>query len=1048
MKPQPGDTRKPEWFHIDPETAKRMLDDFRENRGLSKSLQHVIPYTLRKEQQEAVDKAKDYFLSHERGKFLFNCKPRFGKTLTVYDLCKTMNLEKVLVVTNRPAIANSWFEDYCKFLGRESGYLFVSEVAGLKGKPGVYSRDDFTKAMLDAGDALKCIEFVSLQDLKGAKAFGGAFDKLTEVARLHWDILVIDEAHEGVATYKTDVAFDHISRKYTLHLSGTPFKAIANGDFSEDAIYNWTYADEQKAKAEWKSEDGSENPYANLPKLNMYTYRMSDMVSDLIDQGIEIDGKTEEYAFDLNEFFATDDRGYFIHNEAVDKFLDSLVTGKKYPFSTPELRGELKHTLWLLNRVASAKALERKLKKHPVFGNGNYEIILAAGDGRGEDDDQVTESALQRVKEAIKTHDKTITLSVGQLTTGVTVPEWSAVLMLSSIQSEALYMQAAFRAQNPCRFHEGTEFLRKQNAYIFDFDPARTLIAFEKFANDLYRDTSGGSGDTETRKKRVKELLNFFPVIGEDENGEMIELDAAKVLSIPRRIKSQEVVRRGFMSNFLFRNISNIFGAPKEVIDIINKLEPFKEQKPVDNLDENTGDRLDIDDDGNVSIPQENIIGTSNDMFGDKIYKDAESDIQDVVDSLDTARIAHEEDPKSKAVQEQIDRLKDAFHEKSKQLLDTAKETYQSDLSNRTRQQLEKSINNRVDTAINRAADNLRIETGRAKNDLKEKLKTVESKKEEQEVREEYQKKVQDIQNDFQKEVKDTLTREIHAAGETVVDRVETDKRVKEKNDIESSVRDHLRGFARTIPAFLMAYGSDKTTLANFDHMVPSNVFEEVTRNAQTGKCISLDEFRFLRDGGDYYERDEKGREIRDEAHKKHFDGHLFDEVVFNDSVKEFMNKRRALANYFDESHKEDIFNYIPPQETNQIFTPKKVVVKMVDLLEKENPGCFDDDKKTFADLYMKSGMYITEIVKRLFNSPRMKKLYPDDGERLNHIFAKQVYGLAPTEIIYHICLNYILGFSDKIRIKKNNIRLCNSLAYAEKGTLEMKLKELFPELK
>lgn len=194
-----------------------------------------------------------------------------------------------------------------------------------------------------------------------------------------------------------------------------------------------------------------------------------------------------------------------------------------------------------------------------------------------------------------------------------------------------------------------------------------------------------------------------------------------------------------------------------------------------------------------------------------------------------------------------------------------------------------------------------------------------------------------------------------------------------------------------------------------------------------------------LRDGGDYDGTDENGNPV-----KKHFDGHLFDEVVFNDAVQEFMKKRLELADYFTGEHEDDIFTYIPPQRTNQIFTPKRVVKDMVDRLEKENPGCFDDPDATFADLYMKSGMYITEIVKRLYQSERLKTLFPDETERLNHIFAKQVYGCAPTEIIYRICLRYILGFSDTIKIKKNNIKLLDTLQYAKNGSLEKKLRELF----
>lgn len=254
-------------------------------------------------------------------------------------------------------------------------------------------------------------------------------------------------------------------------------------------------------------------------------------------------------------------------------------------------------------------------------------------------------------------------------------------------------------------------------------------------------------------------------------------------------------------------------------------------------------------------------------------------------------------------------------------------------------------------------------------------------------------------------------------------------KKEKEKDDIQDSIRDHLRGFSRTIPSFLMAYGSDTVTLETFDTIIPDEVFKEVTG-------ITLADFRFLRDGGDY--TDSKTNET------KHFDGHLFDPVVFDDSVKEFMRLKKKLANYFDESAKEDIFDYIPPQKTNQIYTPKRVVKKMVDMLEDENPGCFDSPDKTFIDLYMKSGLYVAEIVKRLYQSEKLKALYPDGEERLRHIFADQVYGLAPTEIIYRIATNFILGFDEDIQIPKHNFRLLDALPYAKEGTLKQKLEEIF----
>lgn len=526
--------------------------DFKSNRGVLDAEEIVIPYQLRKEQEKAVTMTKDYFETHENGEFLWNAKPRFGKTLSVYDLCKQMQLQNILIVTNRPAIANSWYSDYVQFLGAESGYYFVSQVPALAGKPYVLTREEYIKQLFSGSDK-GCIEFVSLQDLKGSIYFGGQYNKLAEISDdpkrgLVWDILVIDEAHEGVDTYKTDVAFNHIKRKYTLHLSGTPFKALANEKFAADAIYNWTYADEQQAKKDWTGEIGDQNPYANLPRLNLFTYQMSEIIREELSQGIEIQGETEEYAFDLNLFFET--RGEkFVHESSVDRFLDALTTQNKFPFSTEELRDELKHTFWLLNRVDSARALAKKLEAHPVFGQ--YKIILAAGDGKLDEEDE-TKKSYDRVVEAIHKYEKTITLSVGQLTTGITIPEWSAVLMLSNIKSPALYMQAAFRSQNPCLFRKDGEFHRKENAYVFDFDSARTLIIYESFANDLSAETSEGRGDSDKRKKNIRTLLNFFPVIGEDEQGEMVELDAEKVLSIPRKIKAQEVVKRGFMNDFLF----------------------------------------------------------------------------------------------------------------------------------------------------------------------------------------------------------------------------------------------------------------------------------------------------------------------------------------------------------------------------------------------------------------------------------------------------------------------------------------------------------------
>ena len=356
--------RKNEWFHLDGQQSRRYFQDFRMNRGRVQ-LDAAIAYTLREEQARAVRDTKIYYQSHPGGEYLWNAKPRFGKTLSVYDFCKQVDAQTVLIVTNRPAIANSWYSDYVRFLGRESGYLFVSHVDALAGQPHVLDEQGYLDAAAQGEKLYKRIEFVSLQDMKGSKYFGGEYDKLRHLTELNWDVLVIDEAHEGVDTYKTDLAFDRIRRKFTLHLSGTPFKALANDKFAGDAIFNWTYADEQAAKRNWQGAPGQQNPYANLPMLNLYTYQMSEIIRDEIRQGVEIDGETQEFAFDLNEFFKVKPSGSFEHEAEVDRFLDAMTTQNKFPFSTPELRAELKHTFWLLNRVDSARALAKKAAGTP-----------------------------------------------------------------------------------------------------------------------------------------------------------------------------------------------------------------------------------------------------------------------------------------------------------------------------------------------------------------------------------------------------------------------------------------------------------------------------------------------------------------------------------------------------------------------------------------------------------------------------------------------------------------------------------------------------------
>ncbi len=1009
-------TPRTEWFHIDGPNGELKFHDFRKNRGILAALS-TIPYQLRQEQENAVAQTEAYQKQHSGGEFLWNAKPRFGKTLSVYDFCKKVQARNVLIVTNRPAIANSWYSDYAQFLGDFSGYKFVSETEALKGKPYVLTREEWLIYSKNHPDGL--IEFVSLQDLKGSIYFGGKYDKLKEVGETIWDLLVIDEAHEGVDTLKTDTAFDRIQRNFTLHLSGTPFKAIANDKFPEEAIFNWTYADEQKAKRSWSDEDELNNPYADLPTLNLFTYQMSEIVQEEINKGIEIGGTMAEYAFDLNEFFEAKN-GKFVYEQSVDRFLDALTQQSKFPFSTNELRNELKHTFWLLNRVESAKALAKKLKEHPVFKD--YEIVLAAGDGQ-LDDMEETGKSYDRVCRAIKEKEKTITLSVGQLTTGITIPEWTGVLMLSNIKSPSLYMQAAFRAQNPCIFQENGIFYRKENAYVFDFDPARTLTIFEAFANDLSSDTTNSRGDMDVRKNHVRELLNFFPVIGEDENGEMIELDAEKVLLIPRKIRSWEVVRRGFMSNYLFQNIHNIFSAPNEVLEIIQKMTPAPEPLPINS---HTREELSINPEtGEVDLPSEQVIGTATEVFGEKIYDQFdESLIKEKVND------AFEQVPPEKKQSFFDDFKKRVKSEIGEKIVDVAKEKYGKDLRSSDTKKIKKQIQDKIDRQLDQVYNAYQIDQKLAEKSRLEAFQTRDQTgKTTAEIEAEYEEKKKELQENLKTQLSDKVSELVQSLPVEVVETVEKKKNEREKETIEDAIRDRLRGFARTIPSFLMAYGDETVTLATFDKIIPDQVFQDVT-------SITLDQFRFLRDGGSYTD-EETGEQ-------KEFPGHLFDPVVFDDSVKEFLRLKKTLADYFTEEKEEDIFDYIPPQRTNQIFTPKEIVKKMVDLLEKENPGCFDDPQKTFIDPYMKSGLYIAEIIKRLYKSESMKKLFPDSDERLQHIFEKQVYGLAPTEIIYRIAIAYILGFDENGKIQNHHFKQLDALPLVKEETLSQELDRLF----
>ena len=951
-----------EWFYFngEPLKSKDLFDLFRKEKF--SALQNdngKIDYNLRFEQEEAVKKALEYFERSLKGEFLWNAKPRFGKTLASYDLAKQLKASKVLIVTNRPAIANSWFDDFEMFV---DGYAFISETSTLK------NRATLTREQHIAIKPIKpLITFLSLQDLKGSKYFGGNYDKLRWVADLEWDLLIIDEAHEGVDTGRTDAAFDVIKRKHTLHLSGTPFKALANEKFPKEAIYNWTYLDEQKIK-QIEIEEGEIGEHTDLPDLKLFTYRISQMITDEVNEGIEIDNETRDYAFDLNEFFRAKDKK-FIHEEDVKEFLRNLSSNKKYPFSTPELRQELKHTFWYVgNRVDSVKALEKLLKEDPVFKD--YKVIVAAGDGRSfeeeENDFKGNESSFQKVKKAIAENDKTITLSCGQLTTGVTVKEWTAVLMLTDIKTPSLYMQAAFRAQNPFKELRNGELYFKKSAYLFDFAPTRVLEIYDQFANGLNPKAVKGEITEKDREENIRELLNFFPVISEDVNGEMIELDANKVLTFPNALAATEIVQARFMTNLLFNDsLKGVFNFPKEVEDILDKMQVEKNKRV-----QRSGNTLDLDDVKTVNNNKIKEINNNTEIIlGEKIFKTNTERVVDNLLELNTEQIHAEE-------------LVQKVSEVAEPLIAKYKEVYKATVA----------------------------ETNDVTNQIREKVKALAEEFNNAEVKDSEvlkQKLIDTIELDF---VKNKVTQK------------EDDKIEKVQKTKEDEIRDRLRSFTRTIPMFIMANDSkDEITIDNFDLEIDDNDFLELT-------SITKEEFHKLRDGFDYEEGGER----------KTFQG-VFNKYRFNASIAEFRFKKDQLANYF--TAEEDIFELIPNQKTNQIFTPKKVVQMMINQLEEHDRSLFTRTNSTFIDLYMKSGMYITEIVKKLFNHTR--SLYKSDNDCLRHILENQVYGLAPTPILQGITQSYIFGFDAEKKISRKNFIQHDITPEAKEGKAKEKLQEL-----
>lgn len=990
FKPTDRDDRRDEWFDfsLNPSLSRQLFEEFKSSGGVLKHQGQEANYQLRPEQEQAIhqtlayahaNQTTDFANPNPRAKYLWNAKPRFGKTLSTYDFAKRFKAHNVLIITNRPAIADSWYGDYDKFI---SGYNFISTTGTLKGRQ-VMSYEQYANCSL-RGEPI--IAFLSMQDLKGAAIFGGKFNKLQWVADVIWDLLVIDEAHEGVDTARTDAAFSHINRRFTLHLSGTPFKAIAGDYFSDDQIYNWTYADEQRAKAAELAAGNEAGSHVNLPRMNLYTYKMSELIASRLEDGttLDLDGTVQDcaYSFDLNEMFSAQG-GYFKYESEVKTFLNQLTTNTKYPFSTPELRKELRHTFWLVgNRVASVHALAKLLREHPVFKD--YEIIEAVGKGGTDDDDGDEESqdiagnekSLAKVRAAIARSDRTITLSVGQLTTGVTVKEWSAVLMLSGVKSESLYMQALFRAQNPFSYRdpETGELHIKTDAYVFDFSPDRVLEIYDKFANGLSVAAMAGRETKNEREDNVQELLNYFPVLAEDRDGQMVSLDANQVLTFPNAIRAQQVVNQRFISNLLFENIANVFNIPTEVARCLNKVPSTDGSGSLANRPK----RVEHDPERHNKTQHRISVNRAH-LLGDRIYgSDYDKLFSDIKPAADMTE--HDKDVAQTHIVAEHMRMID-------EPLAVYKEVYAP-----TDRRLEAVREKQRALAVQVAADYVD-----AKITAPEAARRLEAA-----VRE-------DLPND------------------TVVKEEEAQEQ-KEDNDEMSQIRAKLRTFARAIPSMLMAAADpDSLTVDNIENSVDDATFEELfteTSGKDAGDIARFTkaDFRMIR-----------GPWCNPETGKK-FDG-FFNKSTFNASIQKFNQDRRDLANYLNSE--EDIFSRIAPLRTNQIFTPRRVVNMMLNKLEQECPDIFRDPSHTFCDLYVKSGLYIAELARRLYVG--LAEQIPDERQRIAHIFGHQLYCFAPTKIIYDIARNYIYGVTRAFGLDCEHIYLEDlTKRFSEGGTLDM----------
>jgi hypothetical protein len=536
---------KGEWFRCSVDDVRRAVVALRS--GEEGEMMRTETFHMRPEQQAAVDKAAEYFsnYSHDTDKtphFLWNCKMRFGKTFAAYELALKMGWTRLLVLTFKPAVKNAWQEDIESHVDF-NGWQFISN--------GGNTYDD-----IDHKKPFVC--FASFQDFLGKNKAGGIKLKNEWAHAINWDCIILDEYHYGAwrdnakelydaedmreQEYAEGKGMDYydedimpLTTNAYLYLSGTPFRAINSGEFIEEQIYNWTYSDEQRAKETWEGED---NPYLSLPRMVLLTYQLPKSIEE-----IALKGEFDE--FDLNEFFNANGIGKdarFSHEEEVNKWLslirgafmettiDNLKLGAKkppMPYSDSRLLAVLNHTLWFLPSVSACFAMKNLLSARNNVFYHDYRVVVCAGTQAGIGADALP-PVLRAMENPSPLDTKTITLTCGKLTTGVSVKPWTGIFMLRNTQSPETYFQAAFRVQtpwvirNPDGVSPNKEEIMKRECYVFDFAPDRALRQIADYSCKLNVDESNP-------EKKIEEFIHFLPILCYD-GSSMKAIDAAGIL--------------------------------------------------------------------------------------------------------------------------------------------------------------------------------------------------------------------------------------------------------------------------------------------------------------------------------------------------------------------------------------------------------------------------------------------------------------------------------------------------------------------------------------